>query len=106
MNKKQICQSLINQLSQGYESYSTQNFDGDAAIFPVISRANHSCVPNADFVTRGERRVQEIIATSNIASGEEITLCYLQAASEGSEGKKERQGYTRLWYIFSLFLLI
>lgn len=76
------------------------NFDGDAAIFPVISRANHSCVPNADFVTRGERRVQEIIATSNIASGEEITLCYLQAASEGSEGKKERQGYTRLWYGF------
>lgn len=76
------------------------NFDGDAAVFPIISRANHSCVPNADFVTRGERRVQEIIATSNIAAGEEITLSYLHAASEGSEGKKERQGYTRLWYGF------
>ena len=76
------------------------NFDGDAAVFPLISRANHSCVPNADFVTRGERRVQEIIATSNIAAGEEITLCYLQASSEGSEGKRERQGYTRLWYGF------
>ena len=37
-----------------------QNFDGDAAIFPIICRANHSCVPNADFVTRGDRRVQEV----------------------------------------------
>ena len=76
------------------------NFDGDAAVFPLISRANHSCVPNADFVTRGERRVQEVIATSNIASGEEITLSYLEAASAGSEGRSGRQGYTRLWYGF------
>ena len=76
------------------------NFDGDAAVFPLISRANHSCVPNADFVTRGERRVQEIIATSNIATGEEITLSYLEASAAGSEGRNERQGYTRLWYGF------
>ena len=76
------------------------NFDGDAAVFPLISRANHSCVPNADFVTRGERRVQEVIATSNIATGEEITLSYLEASAAGSEGRNERQGYTRLWYGF------
>ena len=30
------------------------NFNGDAALFPTIARANHSCVPNADFVTRKE----------------------------------------------------
>jgi hypothetical protein len=31
------------------------NFGGDAGLFPVISRANHSCVPNADFLTRKRR---------------------------------------------------
>ena len=30
------------------------NFNGDAALFPVIARANHSCVPNTDFITRTE----------------------------------------------------
>jgi len=76
------------------------NFDGDAAIFPIISRANHSCVPNADFVTRGNRHVQEVMATSNILAGQEITLSYLEAASEGSDGKDKRQGYMRLYYGF------
>ncbi len=28
------------------------DFGGDAALFPNIARANHSCAPNADFVTR------------------------------------------------------
>ena len=40
------------------------------------------------------------MATSNILSGQEITLSYLQAASEGSDGKDKRQGYMRFYYGF------
>ncbi len=28
------------------------DFGGDAGLFPVMARANHSCTPNADFITR------------------------------------------------------
>ena len=40
------------------------------------------------------------MATSNILAGQEITLSYLEAASEGSDGKDKRQGYMRLYYGF------
>ena len=28
------------------------NYGGEAGLFPVMARANHSCCPNADFVSR------------------------------------------------------
>lgn len=76
------------------------NFDGDAALFPVIARANHACVPNADFITRTELGVQELIALHDISLGEEITLCYLSSSEEGSAVRTERRDYIQHWYGF------
>jgi hypothetical protein len=44
--------------------------------------------------------VQEIVATSNISRGGEITLCYLSAAGVGSGLREERQAYVREFYGF------
>ena len=76
------------------------NYRGDAALFPLISRANHSCAPNADFLTREPAGVQEIVATVDIPRGQEITLCYLPAAEQGSDVREVRRAYTREFYGF------
>ena len=30
------------------------DFGGDAALFPSLAKANHSCEPNCDFISRKE----------------------------------------------------
>ncbi|KAL7919188.1 hypothetical protein ACQKWADRAFT_210289 [Trichoderma austrokoningii] len=50
-------------------------------LFPLMSRFNHSCVPNAKIpraVTESGQQNLEIFATRDIAGGEEITFCYVQ----------------------------
>lgn len=43
----------------------------------LLSRFNHSCVPNAKIPTfRGNEQALAILATRGIAAGEEITFCY------------------------------
>ncbi len=76
------------------------DFGGDAALFPDMARANHSCAPNADFVSRLGRGVQDLVATRDIKAGEEITISYLPAAKEGSDVREVRQDYMRQWYGF------
>lgn len=76
------------------------DFNGDAALFPLMAKANHACVPNADFVSRPNLGVQDLMAIRDIQPGEEITLSYLPAGNEGSDVKSVRQAYTREWYGF------
>ena len=75
--------------------------DEAAALFPIMSRANHSCRPNADFITRPFLEVQDLVATKLIPKGEEILISYLCAAEDGSDVRKKRQDYTEEWYGYS-----
>nr|ACO15629.1 SET domain-containing protein 5 [Caligus clemensi] len=74
--------------------------DESAALFPIMARVNHSCAPNSDFVSRRELGCQDLVATEDIASGEEITLSYLPSLTEGTAPRRMRQEYLRLWYQF------
>lgn len=76
------------------------NYDGDAAVMPVMARANHSCSPNADFVTRIDQGVQRLYAMAVINIGEEITINYLPASAEGLDNRETRQKYLRTYYGF------
>ncbi len=42
----------VEKTSLGIFFTNDMTFDGDAALFVHMARANHSCAPNADFVTR------------------------------------------------------
>lgn len=75
--------------------------DDSAALFPVMARVNHSCQPNADFISRPHKGVQDLVATKLITEGEEIFISYLPAMAEGSAPTKVRQGYIREWYGFA-----
>lgn len=76
------------------------NYEGDAAVCPVMSRANHSCKPNAEFVSRKDLGVQRLVVMYPIEAGQEITISYMAAADEGSDLREVRQQYLRSWYGF------
>ncbi len=75
--------------------------DDSAALFPTMARVNHSCRPNADFVARPKKGVQDLVATKLIKEGEEIFISYLPAYAEGSAPRKVRQKYMTKWYGFA-----
>ena len=77
------------------------NFGGDAAIFPQMARANHSCQPNAEFVTDDIRKIQKLVAIDIIDKGEEITINYLSMEEEGTDTKEKRQKFLKKWYGFT-----
>src|SRR5690606_33806902 len=52
-----------------------KNYD---AIFPTISRINHSCIPNCHFVYNIKNNCGRIIANKNIKKNEEITISYIK----------------------------
>lgn len=76
------------------------NYGGEAGLFPVMARANHSCCPNADFVSRTDLGVQLLVATAAIAAGEEVFISYLPQCEEGSDVRKVRQNYLKTYYGF------
>ena len=49
----------------------------ESGLFPLISRMNHSCFPNAQFVDDTIHGMHGIIALFGINAGEEITHCYI-----------------------------
>ena len=71
-----------------------------AALFPTMARANHACSPNADFVTRPQLDVQDLVAVKKIEAGDEVTISYMPASAEGSNVTSVRQDYTKTWYGF------
>jgi len=76
------------------------NFSGDAAIFPTMSRVNHSCSANSEFVSRVDLGHQRLIANYIIEEGEEITINYMSMAEEGSDNRATRNQYLVEWYTF------
>ena len=60
------------------------------AVFPRISRINHSCVPNAQGNFHDELGRFNIHATRDIETGEELTLNYLQELGAGREMRQEK----------------
>jgi len=76
------------------------NYDGDAALCPMMARANHSCRPNAEFTTRRDLGHQRLVVMYNVKKGEEITINYMPISEEGSDVKDTRRAYLREWYNF------
>jgi hypothetical protein len=60
------------------------------AVFPKISRINHSCVPNAQGNFHDELGRFNIHATRDIEMGEELTLNYLPELGAAREVRQER----------------
>lgn len=79
---------------------NAMTYNDDAALCPLMSRANHSCRPNAEFISRPDLGVQHLVTNYVINEGEEITISYMSMAEEGSETKETRQDYLRRWYGF------
>jgi len=76
------------------------NYDGDAVLCPVMARANHSCVPNAEFITRRDQGEQRLVTIYPIKAGEEVTINYMSMKEEGTEMGEARREYLRKWYKF------
>ncbi|XP_040576521.1 uncharacterized protein [Lepeophtheirus salmonis] len=74
--------------------------DDSAALFPIMARVNHSCSPNADFITRDHIDCQDLVATEDIPPGKEINVSYLPSLAQGTDIKKIRQHYLKYWYHF------
>ena len=59
-----------------FEANASHLDDYRSGLFAVMSRINHSCVPNTNFVWRSDLNEQQVIAIRKIESGEEITDSY------------------------------
>jgi len=49
-----------------------------SGIFPLISRLNHSCAPNAALTWCPSRRAQVLRATRDVGVGEEVVVAYVR----------------------------
>ena len=65
-----------------------------------MARANHSCRPNAEFVTRKDLGVNHLRAIYTIEQGEEVEINYMLMEKEGLEGRAARQAYLKKSYDF------
>ena len=61
------------------------------AIYLAIARLNHSCTPNAQFTFIPEKNHEVLIASRNIAKGDEINDCYIDLRQSTSQRQKEVQ---------------
>lgn len=61
------------------------------AIYLAIARLNHSCTPNAQFTFIPDKNHEVLIASRDIAKGEEINDCYIDLRKCTSERQKEVQ---------------
>ena len=57
------------------------------ALFPLLSRFNHSCWPNAHAVKEGGRSIV-VRATRRIKAGEEITTTYVDLHEPGRKRRR------------------
>ena len=49
----------------------------EAAVFPWVCRANHSCVPNCNYHHDSQTGLQHLYSATRILQGEELTVSYL-----------------------------
>ena len=72
--------------------HSFQGMSG-TGLFPLFSKTNHSCVCNTSM--HGSDRVSvTIMASQDIAAGEEITNCYIHHHSLGSQDQNSASSHT------------
>ena len=76
------------------------SLQGDAALFPQMAMANHSCRPNAEFVDRTDIGQQLLVVIYVIEAGEEISINYMPMEDEGTDTKEVRQEFLRRFYGF------
>jgi len=76
------------------------SWEENVVVCPLMARANHSCRPNAEFVARVDKGVNELRAMYVIEAGEEVNINYLPMAEEGGEVREVRQKYLRTSYGF------
>jgi len=62
-----------------------------SALFPKICRANHSCVPNCNYVWNPELGQQQMFLVKKVLKGEELTVTYLPDTFVGC--REERRAY-------------
>jgi len=79
---------------------NAMSYGEDAVLCPIMARANHSCRPNAEFVTRKDLGVNHLRAIYTIEQGEEVEINYMLMETEGLEGKAARQAYLKKCYDF------
>lgn len=79
---------------------NAMTYEDDAILCPRMARANHSCRPNAEFISRPDLVEQHLVTNYMIKEGEEITINYMSQAEEGSDTKETRQAYLRTSYGF------
>ena len=68
-------------------------------VYLDISRINHSCVPNVEIDENLEDKTAEIYALRDIATGEELTMCY-NAIYNGAT-RQQRQNMLKACYGFT-----
>ena len=73
---------------------------GDAALFPKMAMANHSCQPNAEFIDRTDIGLQLLVVIYVIEAGDEICINYMPMEDEGCDNREVRQEYLRRYYGF------
>ena len=95
------CQRPADPSYLGIFDTNDMDFGGSGAVFPVMARVNHSCQPNAEFVSDQERGIQRLVAIDNIDKEDEITINYLPMEEEGSDVKKRRQQFLKKHYCFT-----
>lgn len=79
---------------------NAMNFDGDAAVCPTMARANHSCRPNAEFISRPDLDKMMLVTMYVIEAGQEVNINYMAMTDEGTESRDIRQAFLRKWYGF------
>jgi hypothetical protein len=82
---------IINGMVSTNSSASVQQ----TGLFVTMSRANHSCLGNTEYMFLDERRVIILVASRDIQEGEEITFSY-----QGCEKPKERKEMLLDYYGF------
>ena len=82
---------LTNALPINYEDgYGNDETHDEGAVFAVISRINHSCVPNCHHEWNPALGRETIHAIAPIAAGTELTISYLMPAGRPCTERQER----------------
>ena len=70
-----------------------------SALFPWVCRANHSCVPNCNYIFNHQLEEQQMYASRLIRKGEELTVSYLPDNLIG--GVQQRRSYLQKTHNFT-----
>jgi len=77
MNLSNNYPSISNDVLGIFKTNAMTISDDEAALFPWVCRANHSCHPNCNYYHNHDFSLQQMFAVSLIKAGEELTVSYL-----------------------------